>query len=185
MWETRMPGSGRSPGAGTGNPLQYSCQESPVARGTWRATVHGVAKSWTWQKRLSTRAGDVSLESTELGTARLTWQNWSAGSWKGGEPGLYCTCWALTLSLPLDPGGICPCHSPPCRHGCCTIPTAAGGPPSLCRDHMIGEPRSPCPRLGCRRSWESKYLSGSDSTVGGGLCLEGWSSLRLDRALRG
>ena len=35
-----MPGSGRSPGVGNGNPLQYSCLENPVDRGTWRAIVH-------------------------------------------------------------------------------------------------------------------------------------------------
>ena len=39
------PGWGRSPGGGRGNPLQYSCLESPMDRGTWRATVHGVADS--------------------------------------------------------------------------------------------------------------------------------------------
>ena len=32
---------------GYGNPLQYSCLESPMDRGAWRATVHGVTKSWT------------------------------------------------------------------------------------------------------------------------------------------
>ena len=41
------PGLGRSPGEGNGNPLQCSCLENPVDRGAWRATVHGVAKSWT------------------------------------------------------------------------------------------------------------------------------------------
>ena len=40
-------GSGRSPGEGNGNPLQYSCLESSTDRGAWWATVHGVAKSWT------------------------------------------------------------------------------------------------------------------------------------------
>ena len=42
-----IPGSGRSPEEGNGNPLQYSCLENPMDRGAWRATVHGVAKSWT------------------------------------------------------------------------------------------------------------------------------------------
>ena len=42
-----IPGSGRSPGEGNGNPLQYSCLGNPMDRGAWRATVHGVAKSWT------------------------------------------------------------------------------------------------------------------------------------------
>ena len=41
------PGLGRSPGEGNGNPLQYSCLENPMDGGAWRATVHGVTKSWT------------------------------------------------------------------------------------------------------------------------------------------
>ena len=40
-------GSGRSPREGNGNSLQYSCLENPMDNGAWRATVHGVAKSWT------------------------------------------------------------------------------------------------------------------------------------------
>ena len=40
-----MPGSGRSPGGGHGNPLQYSCLENPMDRGAWQAAVHGVAES--------------------------------------------------------------------------------------------------------------------------------------------
>ena len=42
-----IPGSGRSPGGGNGNPLQYSCLEHPMERGARQATVHGVAKSQT------------------------------------------------------------------------------------------------------------------------------------------
>ena len=42
-----MPGLGRSPGEGNGNPLQYSCLGNPMDRGAWRATVHGVTKSHT------------------------------------------------------------------------------------------------------------------------------------------
>ena len=42
-----MPGSGRAPEEGNGNPLQCSCLENPMDRGAWRATVHGVAKSRT------------------------------------------------------------------------------------------------------------------------------------------
>ena len=45
------------PGGGHGNRLQYSCLEDPAARGTWRATVHGVAKSWTRRKQLSRHTG--------------------------------------------------------------------------------------------------------------------------------
>ena len=43
-----IPGSGRSPGAGHDNPLQYSCLQNPTDRGAWEATVYGVAKSQTW-----------------------------------------------------------------------------------------------------------------------------------------
>ena len=50
-----IPGSGRSPGGGQGNPLQYSCLENTKDRGAWWATVQGFTKSWTRLKRLSTR----------------------------------------------------------------------------------------------------------------------------------
>ena len=42
-----IPGSGRSPGEGNGNPLYYSCLENSVDRGAWQPTTHGVVKSWT------------------------------------------------------------------------------------------------------------------------------------------
>ena len=42
-----IPGSGRSPGEGNGNPLQYYCLENPTDRGAWYPTVHGVAKNRT------------------------------------------------------------------------------------------------------------------------------------------
>ena len=59
-----IPGSGRSPGGGHGNPLQYSCLENPIDRGAWRATVHRVTKSRTGLKRLSIHTPD-SLEPTQ------------------------------------------------------------------------------------------------------------------------
>ena len=52
----RSLGQEDSLGGGHGNPLQYSCLENPMDRGAWRATVHGVTKSRTRLKRLSTRA---------------------------------------------------------------------------------------------------------------------------------
>ena len=42
-----IPGSGRSPGEGHGNPLQYSCLENPMDRASWWSTVHGVANNET------------------------------------------------------------------------------------------------------------------------------------------
>ena len=45
-----VPGSGRSPGGGHGNPVQYSCLENPVDRGVWQVIVHSVAQSQTQLK---------------------------------------------------------------------------------------------------------------------------------------
>ena len=42
-----IPGSGRSPGGGHGNPLQYSCLENPMDGGAWKAAVHGVTEGQT------------------------------------------------------------------------------------------------------------------------------------------
>ena len=49
-----VPGSGRSPGEGHSNPLQYSCLENPMDRSTWWATVHRAAKSQIQLKQFST-----------------------------------------------------------------------------------------------------------------------------------
>ena len=53
-----IPGSGRSPGEGNDNPLQYSCLEDPMDRGTWWATVRGVSKS---QTQMSDKQGEVQI----------------------------------------------------------------------------------------------------------------------------
>ena len=53
-----LPGSERVPGGGNGNLLQYSCLENPMDRGAWRATVHGVTRSWA---RLSDRTRTHTL----------------------------------------------------------------------------------------------------------------------------
>ena len=59
--EGSIPGSGRSPGGGPGNPLQYSCLENPMDREAWRATAHRVSKSQTQLKRLSMHTHMCSL----------------------------------------------------------------------------------------------------------------------------
>ena len=56
-----IPGWGRSPGGGHGNPLQYSCLEDPMDRGAWWATVLRIRKRWARLKRLSTKWGESSL----------------------------------------------------------------------------------------------------------------------------
>ena len=55
------PGSGRSPEVGNGNPLQYSCLENPMDRGACWATVHGVTKSQTRLRLLSTHVASADL----------------------------------------------------------------------------------------------------------------------------
>ena len=49
-----IPGSGRSPGGGLGNPFPYSCLENPADRRAWQAAVHAVTQSRTRLKQLST-----------------------------------------------------------------------------------------------------------------------------------
>ena len=61
-----IPGSGRSPGEGNGNPLWYSCLENPMDGGTWYATVNGVAKS-------QTQLSDFTFTFTSLRMRYLQW----------------------------------------------------------------------------------------------------------------
>ena len=57
-----IPGLGRSPGEGNGNPLQYYCLENPMDRGDWQATIYGVVKS-------QTRLSDFTFTFTIQGEA--------------------------------------------------------------------------------------------------------------------
>ena len=57
-----IPGSGRWPGEGNGNPLQYSCQENPMDRGSWQAAVHGVTKSWIQLSTAQYSTGLLALQ---------------------------------------------------------------------------------------------------------------------------
>ena len=67
-----IPGLGRSSGEGHGNPLRYSCLQTSMDRGAWRATVHRVTKSWTRLMQLSAQScgcrhiSDMSLEPQHL-----------------------------------------------------------------------------------------------------------------------
>ena len=74
--EGSIPGLGISPGEGNDNPLQYSCLENPMHRAAWQATVHGVTKSWTRLKKLSTHT--QLPDSFDI--FRVTWQvAWQVG----------------------------------------------------------------------------------------------------------
>ena len=61
-----QPGLGRSPGEGYDNPLQYSCLENPMGRGTWRVTVHEIANLMTEQLSIC-HPRDLSVSLTYLG----------------------------------------------------------------------------------------------------------------------
>ena len=75
-----IPGLGRSPGGRHGNPLQYSCLENPMDRGSWWTTVHEVAKSHTRLRRFSMHAcGGQHCTGEKIGSERcnsqcVTWQ---------------------------------------------------------------------------------------------------------------
>ena len=65
----------RPPRGGNGNPVQYSCLENPMDRGAWRATVQGVAKSWTCLKHLSTHLLPEGVLESVAGHTQSTSQN--------------------------------------------------------------------------------------------------------------
>ena len=73
-----IPGLGKSPGGGHGNPLQYSCLENPMDRGAWWATVHGASQSWMRLKRPSihtcTRQATHPSEITSEDAGSLEWK---------------------------------------------------------------------------------------------------------------
>ena len=75
-----IPELGRSPGGGHGNALQCSCRRIPMDRGSWWATVHGVAKSWTWQSMHAQDHGqfwEVVEKSIESFCFHVWWWVWS------------------------------------------------------------------------------------------------------------
>ena len=71
-----IPESGRSPGEGNGNPLQYSCLENPMDGGVWWATVHGVAKS---QTELSDFTSLVHMTKVKKKKSRLRYREQTSG----------------------------------------------------------------------------------------------------------
>ena len=77
---------GRSPGGGHDNPLQHSCLGNLMDRGAWWATVHRLAKSWTWPKRLSTH------------TRPFAWRAWvQMIMWWVGRLDDYWEVWRSTI----------------------------------------------------------------------------------------
>ena len=75
-----ISGSGRSPGGGPGNPLQYSCLENPMDRGDWWAIVHRVTKMQTLLKQFNMHAHTDSKELREVTFSRIgSIKKWSLG----------------------------------------------------------------------------------------------------------
>ena len=109
-----IPGSGRSPGRGHGNPLKYSCLENPMDRGAWKAAVHGVTKNWTPLKRLSkhasTRDGQIQgngVDRTSFFFFFLCFVLWSYFSTKYNTMSIN----SLWLSYTPQERGHCPVYS--------------------------------------------------------------------------
>ena len=88
-----VPGLGRSPGERNGNPLQYSCLENPMDREAWWAIVHGVAKSQTRLKRLST------AHNATLGPGPTSW-----------TCNIYSSTGTHVKKDPRDWFNVCCCH---------------------------------------------------------------------------
>ena len=83
MWGS-IPGSGRCPGEGNGNPPQYSCLGNPVDRGAWWATVHGVSYSLTWLNTHSESQLWRSWARVEIceGLSSKKGRKWFTRDWK-------------------------------------------------------------------------------------------------------
>ena len=77
-----IPASGRSPGEGNGNSLQYSCLKNIMDRGAWQATVHGVAKNLTWLR--DNNFTSLCADHLIRNEFQLGW--W----WVGAEGGVTC-----------------------------------------------------------------------------------------------
>ena len=92
-----IPGSERSPGEGNGNPLQYSCLENSMGRGAWRATVLGVAESYTTE-RLNNNCVPGTVWAP--GIHQRTWQTERLALKELCMPGM---CWEQRRGLWYEP----------------------------------------------------------------------------------
>ena len=104
-----VPGLGRSPGRRHGNPRQYSCLESPMDRGAWRAMVHRFAKSQTQLKRLGMTTGRGNKGSDGKESACNAGDPGSIQAW--GDPlgkGMATLSWILAWEVPWteEHGGL-------------------------------------------------------------------------------
>ena len=106
-----ITGSGRSPGGGHGNPLQYSCLENPMGKEAWQATVPGVAKS---QTQLSTVSPFNELSAWKVQQGRFGLAPWRH-RWFTALLKAPLLCWALSaLGWPPQGEHTKPSWAPPC-----------------------------------------------------------------------
>ena len=119
-----IPVSGRSPGAGHGNPLQHSCLENPMDRGAWRAIVHRVTKTQTRLKRLSTH---TKSGNREVGGRDIPARCLKVGVVPASSP--FSPRIPLTHRAPRPISkGSCPSRRR-CAAQCPTLPATPGGGP--------------------------------------------------------
>ena len=97
--------AGRSPGGGHGNPLHYSCLENPMDRGAWRAMVHGVAKSQTRLKRLSTHT-QGKVERGKVSKKNMKRAQMNSPKYKASQDNIRDWCGNRTPGHPFQ-GGCC------------------------------------------------------------------------------
>ena len=104
-----IPGLGRSPGEGHGNPLQYSCLENPMDKGPWQVKFHGAAQSRTRLKWFSTHRKQLSMlaciwATVHRGSRSQTWLNdWThtqTDTWEWNHDYLYFTKLCV-ISFPM------------------------------------------------------------------------------------
>ena len=99
-----IPGSGRSPGGGQGNPFQYSCLENSHRHKTWWAVVYNVAKSWTWLSDLAHMHAPLLSSTKNSSISTLTC--WEMRMLFSGEKGLSQNC-PLNICLIGNKVGCC------------------------------------------------------------------------------
>ena len=97
-----MPGSGRSPGEGNGNPLQYSCLENPMDRAAWRVTVHGVIESRTRLSHWGSACGQQMDPKTTCNSC--SWHFFCTTGWPRGWGSPLGLCFFTGDSISADAG---------------------------------------------------------------------------------
>ena len=100
--EGSIPGLGRFPGGGNGNPFQYSCQENPMDRGAWWATVHGVTEWDMSEHACRQEVYEGFYDSVPSQHQKLT--NFQVSSCSLSRVRLFVTPWIVAHQAPLSMG---------------------------------------------------------------------------------